>query len=330
MTKDEGRMTKDDEGRRTKDDEGRKTKDESVPSSSVIRLLSKPLIEEIFDGAAERYDREGPTVFQSWGARLVEWLGLRGGERVLDVATGRGAVLVPAAQGVGRWGRVVGIDLSQKMLEQAEATARAAGLDNFELYKMDAEHLEFRDEIFDVVTCAFSLFFFPALDVALREMRRVLRVGGTFGATTFGTTPPPFEPGWRMFAEQMRAYDAVVRTPGRVAYTPEELRVVLTDAGFARVETRLEQYDVVFTNEDDWWAFQFTLGSRAALLQMSDETRARFKEEYLAKMRPLFRDDGLHLGVSVVYAIGRRQVAVGGEAGGGRQSTQYGILSQQR
>jgi len=307
MTKDEGRMTKDDERQRTKDDEGRKTKDESVPSSSVIRLLSKSLIEEIFDGAAERYDREGPTVFQSWGARLVEWLGLRGGERVLDVATGRGAVLVPAAQRIGRLGRVVGIDLSQKMLEQAEATARAAGLDNFELYKMDAEHLEFRDEIFDVVTCAFSLFFFPALDVALREMRRVLRVGGTFGATTFGTTPPPFEPGWRMFAEQMRAYDAVVRTPGRVAYAPEELQAVLTDAGFARVETRLEQYDVVFASEDDWWAFQFTLGSRAALLQMSEATRVRFKEEYLAKVRPLFRDDGLHLGVSVVYAVGSKQ-----------------------
>jgi ubiquinone/menaquinone biosynthesis C-methylase UbiE len=290
----------------TKDDGRRMTNDESG-SSSVLRLLSKPLIEEIFDGAAERYDCEGPGIFQDWGARLVEWMEWRGGERVLDVATGRGAVLVPAAQRVGRWGRVVGIDLSQKMLEQAESAAREAGLDNFELYKMDAEHLEFRDEIFDVVTCAFSLFFFPALDVALREMRRVLRVGGTFGATTFGVTPPPFEPGWRIFAEQMRAYDAVVRTPGRVAYAPEEFRAVLTGAGFARVETRLEQYDVVFASEDDWWAFQFTLGSRAALLRMSEATRARFKEEYLAKMRSLFREDGLHLGVSVVYAVGRRQ-----------------------
>jgi ubiquinone/menaquinone biosynthesis C-methylase UbiE len=266
-------------------------------------VATKPMIEELFDGAATRYDCEGPSIFQQWGARLVELLGFVGSERVLDVATGKGAVLVPAAQQVGKFGRVVGVDLSQGMLEEAEDAARQVGLDNFELYKMDAEHLEFRDGIFDAVTCAFSLFFFPALGVALREMRRVLKAGGKFGATTFSATPPPFDPGWRIFAEQARAYDAAVRTPGRVVYTPEEFQAVLTEAGFARVETRLEKYEVVFPDETMWWAFQFTLGNRAALMRMSEETRAKFKDEYLAKVRPLLRDDGLHLGVSVVYAI---------------------------
>jgi ubiquinone/menaquinone biosynthesis C-methylase UbiE len=268
-----------------------------------IIVATKLMIEELFDGAAARYDHEGTGIFQNWGARLVELMGLVGGERVLDVATGRGAALIPAAQLVGKYGRVVGVDLAQGMLEEAEDAARQLGLDNFELYKMDAEHLEFRDEIFDVVTCAFSLFFFPALDVALREMRRVLKTDGKFGTTVFGTTPPPFDPGWRIFAEQMRAYNMAVRTPGRVTYTPEEFQAVLANAGFARVETRLEQSEVVFPNEDTWWAFQFTLGNRVALMRMSEETRAKFKEEYLAKVRPLFREDGLHLGVSVIYAI---------------------------
>ncbi|MCI0476980.1 MAG: class I SAM-dependent methyltransferase, partial [Anaerolineales bacterium] len=177
-----------------------------------LPVATKPMIEELFDGAAARYDREGPSIFQRWGARLVELMDLRGGARVLDIATGRGAVLLPAAQLVGKSGRVVGVDLSSEMLRETEDTARQIGLDNFELQKMDAEHLEFRDEIFDAVTCAFSLFFLPALDLALREMRRVLKTGGKFGATTFGATPPPFDPGWRIFAEQMRAYDAAVRT----------------------------------------------------------------------------------------------------------------------
>ena len=269
-------------------------------------VATKPMIEELFDGAAARYDHEGPSIFQNWGARLVELMGLVGSERVLDIATGRGAALIPAAQRVGKYGRVVGVDLAQGMLEEAEDAARQLGLDNFELYKMDAEHLEFRDEIFDAVTCAFSLFFFSALDVALREMRRVLKTGGKFGATVFGTTPPPFDPGWRIFAEQMRAYNLAVRTPGRVTYTPEEFQAALANAGFARVETRLEQSDVVFPNEDTWWAFQFTLGNRVALVRMTEETRAKFKEEYLAKVRPLFREDGLHLGASVIYAIANR------------------------
>ena len=271
-----------------------------------IMVATKPMIEELFDGAAARYDSAGPSIFQNWGVRLVELMGMVGGERVLDVATGRGAALIPTAQRIGKYGRVVGVDLSQGMLEKAEDAAWQLGLDNFELYKMDAEHLEFRDGIFDVVTCAFSLFFFPALDIALREMRRVLKTGGKFGATVFGTTPPPFDPGWRIFAEQMRAYNMAVRTPGRVTYTPEEFQAVLANGGFARVELQIERYDVIFPDEDAWWTFQFTLGNRVALMRMAEETRAKFREQYLAKVRPLFREDGLHLGVSVIYAIANR------------------------
>lgn len=271
-------------------------------------VATKQIIEEMFDGAAARYDREGPNVFAQFGARLIAWLNLAGGERILDVATGRGAVLLPAAERVGRFGRVIGIDVSQKMLEQTEDAARSHGLDNFELYKMDAERLEFRDNIFDIVTCAFSLFFFSSMDVALREMYRVLAPGGRIGVALFGGAPPPFDPGWRIFADQARAYSIAVRTPQRVVYSPADAQALLTDAGFAEAQTHLERYDVVYADLDEWWAFQFTLGNRATLMRMDEMTRAKFKEEYLAKLRPLLKDDGLHLGVSVVYAIGRKPI----------------------
>jgi hypothetical protein len=39
---------------------------------------------------------------------------------------------------------------------------------------------------------------------------------------------------------------------------------------------------------------------------MNEETRARFKDEYLGKLRPMFRPDGLHLSVSLVYATAQR------------------------
>ncbi len=90
-------------------------------------IATKQDIEEIFDGAAARYDHEGPNVFTQFGAHLVDLLNVMGGERILDVATGKGAVLIPCAERVGRFGRVVGIDLAQKMLEQAEDAARASG-----------------------------------------------------------------------------------------------------------------------------------------------------------------------------------------------------------
>lgn len=268
-------------------------------------IATKQAIEEIFDGAAARYDRAGPSLFRQFGARLVELMAIRPGARVLDVGTGTGAALIPAAQRVGASGRVVGIDLSSAMLQEAERTARRVGLVNFELQKMDAEHLEFADHSFDVVVCGFSLFFLPAMDTALREMHRVCKPGGRIGVTVWGKAL--FDPAWKIFAEQVREYGVEVRMPQKIAYAPEDLRALLTAAGFTGIETRSEMSDIVYASEEDWWAFQLTMGSRAAIYRMGDETRARFKEEYLAKLRPLFRADGLHLPAPVIYAVASRQ-----------------------
>jgi ubiquinone/menaquinone biosynthesis C-methylase UbiE len=265
-------------------------------------VATKRMIEEIFDGAAALYDRAGPSIFQQFGARLVEWMAIPSGARMLDVATGKGAALLPAAQRVGANGRVIGIDLSSVMVRESERAVHAANLSNVETRKMDAEHLEFSDDSFDVVTCAFSLFFFPSMEDALREMRRVCKMAGQVGITMWSKTPPPFAPAWRIFAEQARAYGVEVRMPQRIAYAAEEVHALLTAAGFAAIETLVEARDVVFAREDDWWDFQFTLGTRAAILRMDEPARARFREEYLAQLRPLFRADGLHLPVAVIYA----------------------------
>ena len=57
---------------------------------------SKRMIERQFDGSAQAYDRMGPSVFGRFGARLVEQVSLAQDARVLDVATGTGAALLPA------------------------------------------------------------------------------------------------------------------------------------------------------------------------------------------------------------------------------------------
>lgn len=271
------------------------------------QIATKELIEEIFDGAATRYDREGPSIFRVFGARLIDWMGIEQGSRVLDVSTGTGAVLIPAAQRVGVDGSVVGIDLSSGMLVQAEKNALEGGITNYQLRGMDAEHLEFSDNSFDVVTCGFSLFFFPSMQFALGEMRRVLKPGGKLGVSVFGRTPPSFEPGWRLFAEQAQAYGVAVRVPQRVAYTQEELVSLLMSSNFLDVATQTEMFDAVYPTKEDWWAFQLTLATRAVILRMPSEMREKFKAEYFDKLHPFFRGDGLHLPVPVVYAVARKR-----------------------
>ncbi len=268
-------------------------------------VMTKQEVEQVFEGAAATYDRAGPSLFAGWGGRLVDRLAPPPGARLLDVATGRGAVLLPAARRIGPAGEAVGVDLSAAMLAQARAAADAERLAHVTLRRMDAEHLAFPDAAFDVVTCAFSLFFMSDMAAALAEMRRVCRPGGRVGVTLFSRTPPPFDPGWPLFAQQAAAYGIAMRTPQRVAHSPEEAAALLARGGFCDVETQMETGEAIFGDEGAWWAFQLTLGARAAILRMDSETRDRFKAEYLGKLRPWFRPDGLHLAVGVLYLLAR-------------------------
>ncbi|MGH2627852.1 MAG: methyltransferase domain-containing protein, partial [Anaerolineales bacterium] len=70
---------------------------------------------------APTFDRIGPLLFTLHGRRLVELAQVAPRERVLDVASGRGAVLFAAAERAGVSGRVVGIDLTPEMVERTAA-----------------------------------------------------------------------------------------------------------------------------------------------------------------------------------------------------------------
>lgn len=270
------------------------------------RIADKQMIEQMFDGAASSYDRTGPSVFAEFGSRLVELIPLKPGAHMLDVATGTGAALLPAARRVEPEGHVTGIDLSGAILEEAENAVRLEGLDNVELRKMDAEHLEFADQTFDVVICALGLFLFPDMDAALSEMYRVCKPEGHIGVSMFGVPPIPFDPGMTAFFQQAVEYEAGVMMPQQLAYTPDQVEALLTGGGFHSVDSYTEANEFIYTNAEDWWAFLLTVGPRPTILGMDEETRSRFKKEYFAKLRPMFSQDGLHISVTMIYAIAQR------------------------
>lgn len=125
-------------------------------------------------------------------ARLVAYAGVRGGQRVLDVACGTGVVALTAA----RAGAIVwALDLAPDLIVYGRQHAVLAGVD-VHFKEGDVEALPYEDAAFDVVLSQFGHMFAPRPAVAIGEMLRVLAPGGTLA---FSTWPPEQFVG-RMFA----------------------------------------------------------------------------------------------------------------------------------
>ena len=120
-------------------------------------------------------------------ADLLDQLGLRGDERILDLGCGRGAVLLLAAQHLTT-GRAVGVDLwrsGDQSGNAADATRRnaiAEGVaDRVELHTADMTALPLEDDSFDVVVSSLAMHNIrgrAGREKALEEAVRVLRPGG--------------------------------------------------------------------------------------------------------------------------------------------------------
>lgn len=117
-------------------------------------------------------------------AHVVEFADVRPGEKVLDVACGTGVVAITAAR---RGAAVSGLDLTPELLEHARENEKTAGCAAIEWTQGDAERLPYPDDSFDVVLSQFGHMFAPRPDLALTEMRRVLKRGGRIA---FATWPP--------------------------------------------------------------------------------------------------------------------------------------------
>jgi len=136
--------------------------------------MSVEYIERVYDGYSKVYDFLFGKVFQSGRELGPELLDLFPGAKLLEVGVGTGLSL-PL---LPRHGEITGIDLSQKMLDQAKKRAETLGLKKLQLLKMDANKLEFPDEQFDRVLAAYFISTVPDPVKAVKEMRRVCKPGG--------------------------------------------------------------------------------------------------------------------------------------------------------
>lgn len=201
-----------------------------------------PYVRSLFATIADRYDFI--TVALSWGRdrswkrRLVSMAGPLEGRLAADLACGTGDLAFLLG---GRGARVVGLDLTPRMLTLARRKAAPDGRPPVFVVG-DMSDLPFGDGRFDVVTTGYGLRNVPDLERAIREAARVLRPGGVFLSLDFN------RPANRFVRGAYHSYLTIVgsilgwllhRDPDTYRYIPESIRYYPGASAVARMMNRL-------------------------------------------------------------------------------------------
>ena len=138
---------------------------------------------EAWDAIAEGYDRYVAPQELDLANEALRLVGLRSGEKFLDVAAGTGGLSLPAAR-LGA--QVLATDWSPAMIERFVARVREEGLSGAEGRVMDCHALDLPDDAFDVTGSQFGVMLVSEQPRALSEMVRVTRPGGRVFVTAYG------------------------------------------------------------------------------------------------------------------------------------------------
>jgi ubiquinone/menaquinone biosynthesis C-methylase UbiE len=261
-----------------------------------------------YDEVAAEFDRLTERFGTPIAMRMMELAQSEPSDCILDVGTGTGLValrVVPLLDG----GRVIGIDHSPGMLEQACAKAHRLGLREVVAFRqMDAEQLEFPNQSFDVVLSLYALFHFPDPLRAVSEMYRVLRPGGRV-VIGVGSGPTLLSRSGIREGVQ-RAADLVAAARGKLLTAPQFLHRLMVEHGMnlgephgprisqPGIERMLRQVGFKRIRRDwqghreeldpeDFWSVQVTYASRERirLQAASAQGVAALKQEFLERCR---------------------------------------------
>jgi SAM-dependent methyltransferase len=199
---------------------------------------------------ATAYDRfmgrwSGPLADQ-----LLDLVGVRSGQRVVDVGCGPGALTARLVQRVGAAGAAA-VDPSEPFVEAARA--RLPGVD---VRRASAEDLPFEDDAFDAAVAQLVVQFMADPVAGLVEMGRVVRPGGVVAACVWDRGEGPLAPFYRALGEVRPGWVVEADRPG---VREGDLAELCRAAGLHEVVSASLTVQLRLSGFEEWWA-PFTLG----------------------------------------------------------------------
>jgi arsenite methyltransferase len=178
------------------------------------------------------YDFEGNGHPEN-AQRLLDFVSVRSGQTILDIATGTGLVAIPVAKAVGLKGSVIGVDMSSEMLAQAKAKIKAEGINNLELIEADIELINFNNEQFDIIFCCSALVYISDIPTLLDKCYRWLKPGGCLAFTASNQGSHLSEVRVRVCKDLFGIDLPHIIRP---LWTPEKCTTLLQNSGFQNIE----------------------------------------------------------------------------------------------
>jgi ubiquinone/menaquinone biosynthesis C-methylase UbiE len=262
---------------------------------------------------ADLYNRRSQTYDDSeWHLqichRLIEYSLVSSGQHILDIGTGTGHLAIAAAQIVGAEGRVIGVDISALMLEQARSKVEALGLSHVEFQLADAEELNYPANSFDRILCANTFPWIEDKEATLRLWYQFIKPGGLIGIHTPADTAYV---GYVVLQKVLQRYDVTLEPSNRIG-SIEMYQSLLVNAGFEVIEIKTEQHGS-YISLDKAKATWEGIGSLPSpkqsenlLPQLKEGQLLEAKAEFEAELEGLQTEQGIWDDLTTLYMLGRK------------------------
>ncbi|MGD1837912.1 MAG: class I SAM-dependent methyltransferase [Nitrososphaeraceae archaeon] len=271
--------------------------------SSNINFKTKTKM--TYNCASDHYD-DSPLSFWNYHSnKTIQYLHLQKGFTVLDLGCGSGASAIVSAKKVGNSGKVIGIDIAEKMLDLARKKAEDNNLVNIEFINRDMTNLDyFFDNQFDVVVCIFAIFFVENMKRFLKEMWRLVKPGGKLSITTWG--PRMFEPAYSHWNNILKKYRPDILSsynPWDKTNSTDSLGRLFEESNVTNVNIKEEMTYQPLSNPVDWWTIALGSGLRSVINQLSQDEYVKIKE---ANIDLIKKNKIKNIETNALYAISKK------------------------
>ncbi len=257
---------------------------------------------------AERYDRVSDSQFKK-GKLLVEKMGIKSGDAVLDIGCGTGRLAMYMSSVVGPKGRVVGVDPSPHRIDVARKKLDNMVDGNVQFAIGSGESPgSLPEESFDHVCYSSVFHWVEDKPAALRAAYRLLKPGGKIGITTWDRENPSGVKSitYRLFTRPPYAGRVRADEDASKPVTRKELETLLPEAGFTEIGININSSVRHYSSPEEVFAFNEASSFGSFLKHVPEDLLSQARCDIAEELEKRRTPEGIGLETSTIYAIARK------------------------